>query len=547
MLIGHNIVKYDLYWTNHHWKSNIQPTQVIDTLVMSSLYSPNLEGGHSLEAYGERLRYAKGSYSDWSHLTAAMVEYCLQDCRLTIKVYKALVKKLTGVGFSNRSIEIEHLVAPIIGEQQRNGFEFDKEGALNLYLDLRRQQKELEEKVHLVFPAELVLAGEYKYKVTKDGTPFASYLRHKESYPKLKFNRDRTIYRVFKSETFNIGSPAQRLERLKRHGYAPTKLTKAGNPSVDEDSIVEFAKSSGIPEVQMIADWLVLNGRASMIQTWLDNLGLDNRIHGNVFSCGAQSRRMKHSSPNTANIPRTNAKYGSEVRALWIARPGRVLVGVDAASLEGRMFYHHLVKYVEDEETRKFVWSQVVDGSPHKNNSKELTKAGINCSYEDAKTEYYAFMYGAQDPKLGGILKGDAALGARIRTILGNATPGLAALMDGAQQEWDTMGGLLQTIDGGFVRCPSKRAAVNYKLQPDGAVFMKLALILAHQYLTSTGMDFLFVGNIHDEWQIDTTLEHAEHVGYLCCLAMEEAGKSLGFNVPLAGNYKIGLNWKETH
>ena len=56
-----------------------------------------------------------------------------------------------------------------------------------------------------------------------------------------------------------------------------------------------------------------------------------------------------------------------------------------------------------------------------------------------------------------------------------------------------------------------------------------------------------FVGNIHDEWQIDVPEDNADAVGKAAVEAIIQAGKDYNFVFPLDGEYKIGDNWAETH
>lgn len=546
--VTHNGLKADIPWLNALWNTGIEATKVVDTFVLSQLFDPNLPkpegapsdtGTHSLKSWGIRVNSPKIDFEDWSKFSDEMLTYCFQDVRLTLKVYKALVKNLKKLGFSEQSVELEHLTVPIVANQQRNGFYFDRPAADSLLASLRSQQETLADDIARVYQKRLKSVGSYKYKTRSDGEPYASYLRHIERYPVVTRYDDGT-YECFDYEEFNIGSPAQRTARLLENGYKPTSFTPTGQPKVDEEALVAFAKTSGIKEVRYIAEWLVLEGRANMIQTWLDNLGDDSAIHGNVFTCGAQSRRMKHSSPNTANIPRTNAKYGHECRALWMARPGRCLVGVDAVALEGRMLLH----YLNSDEAWKFF----IEGDPHQSNSDALKAAGLNISRQDGKTYFYGFLYGAGDAKLASMYgSSDPSVGRRIRDILSTNVPGLGDLVDDTQREWRDRNGLLLCIDGGFVRCPSKSACLNYKLQPAGAILMKQALIIADRRLKKARLDYMFVGNIHDEWQLDCKLQHAERIGDICADSIREAGEVLRFNVPQAGDYKIGFNWAETH
>jgi hypothetical protein len=151
---------------------------------------------------------------------------------------------------------------------------------------LRDEEDELGEQYTNFSHQTFLNRSSYRFRKRADGEPYSSYLRHLEQYPKLTFNADETEYTVWDWVEFNIGSPQQRLHKLLSLGFKPTKLTKGGNPSVDEDSLVDFAKASGIKEVQMIADWLVVNGRANMIGTWLNHVGPDSRIHGRCCLAG---------------------------------------------------------------------------------------------------------------------------------------------------------------------------------------------------------------------------------------------------------------------
>ena len=58
--VGHNFLSYDCPMLNRHWGAGIPATRVVDTFVLSQLYNPSYPGGHSLAAWGERLKYKKG-------------------------------------------------------------------------------------------------------------------------------------------------------------------------------------------------------------------------------------------------------------------------------------------------------------------------------------------------------------------------------------------------------------------------------------------------------------------------------------------------------
>lgn len=545
--LGHNAISYDFYNIRRLLGLDINLSRTVDTLVLSYLYDPGLPGGHSLASWGERFRSAKGDFKDFHQFSEEMLSYCRQDVRLTVRVFKALVERMRRIGFSEKSCEIEHEIRAVIDEQEHIGWSFDIPGATSLLSRLQSEQATLEEGIRDLFPSRLEHAGTYDYRTTKTGEPYASYTRHLGQYPKLVHSADGRTYDVFEYRDFNIGSPKQRASRLLELGWEPQQFTPTGQPKVDEESLVAFANESGRPAVQAIADWLVLQGRSSMIGTWLNNVNYDDgRMHGRVFTCGATTRRMTHSGPNTANIPKAKekVKYGIECRRLWRATPGRVQVGYDAKGLEMRMFAEYLKN---DEATRLFL-----EGDPHLANTRNL---GLEDHYRDltVKNAFYAYLYGAQDPKLGQTLRPELAgraareEGKRARTILESGTPGLARLVAEIGKEYESNGGLLRTIDGGFVRCPSPHAALNYKLQSAGAIVMKLAAIISARRIKEQGIDAWLVGSIHDEGQYDCRIEQADTLGALLCLGIRDAGLELGFKVPLDGDYKVGGNWAECH
>jgi len=105
-------------------------------------------------------------------------------------------------------------------------------------------------------------------------------------------------------------------------------------------------------------------------------------------------------------------------------------------------------------------------------------------------------------------------------------------------------------LDGRRLKVRSLHSALNLLLQSAGAIIMKQALVILDETLQETlrvGIDYEFVANVHDEWQIECYPELSEFVGQQAVQAIERAGEVLDFRCPLTGEYKIGRNWAETH
>jgi DNA polymerase-1 len=541
--VGHNILSYDVPSLNRLLDAGISFDRCIDTLVLSILYHPKMPGGHSLEAYGERFKVPKDLFNDFSRFSEPLLDRCVVDVALNLRLFSTLTKKMRAVGFSEKSCWLEHRIRVIINKQQQNGFKFDEQAATGLLAELRQKEQQLAVGIRELFPPVLTEVYHYAKRERADGTPTANYQRHIEQYPKIVDDDDGPGYTAYDWEVFNIGSPKQRLEKLLTLGFVPTKLTKAGKPSIDEDSLVEFAKEIGNDQVQAIADWLVANARGNMVTTWLDAVADDGCIHGRVNSCGAASRRMTHSGPNTANIPSNEATYGEVCRSLWTARMGRVLVGYDAKSAQMRCFAHYLPNPADGERF-------YTDGrDPHQENA-DL----IGIKRKPIKNVFYANMFGAGPPKLAttagrqGSRRELVEFGEWIRAELYRVTPGLEALTKEAQAEFEQSAeGWMRCLDGGYVRCPSKNAALNYRIQPAEAVLMKTASVFIHDRAIERGLDHLKVGDIHDEGQHDVDPRCAQEFGQLCVQAVRDAGEEYNLRVPFDGDFKVGPTWAQTH
>jgi len=503
LIIMHNGINFDAPVLRKNWNITMKKTQVFDTLVTSRLYSPNIENGHSLASWGERLGFAKGDFTDFDGgLTEEMVTYCIQDTLVTQKVFEYLEKEMKD-DFSQESIKLEHDVAIIVAQQERNGFKLDESKAISLLAELKSKLDHIQVEMQNIFPA----------KVTSGRT-------HKTSGKALK-----DIV-----EPFNPGSRKQIAERLMEKGWKPKKRTEKGAVIVDETTL----EGLNFPEAKAIAEYLMLQKRIAQITSWLDALGKDGRVHGRVITNGAVTGRMTHMSPNLAQVPNSGSPYGVECRELWTVEKGYKLVGIDASGLELRMLAH----YMNDDAYT----SEVVSGDIHTANQKA---AGLE-TRNQAKTFIYAFLYGAGSAKIGSVVGGNAKEGQKLIDSFLQNTPKLKELRESiAYTVAET--GWLQGLDGRklFVRSP--HAALNTWLQGAGAIVMKKALVILSGKLQRSKVEHKFVANVHDEWQIECPSDKAEFVGRAGVNAIIEAGVHFNLNCPLNGAYNVGDNWKETH
>ena len=502
-VITHNGIFFDFPVLKKVWGITVKKSQVVDTLVLSRLYNPSLEDGHSLAAWGQRLGFAKGDFTDFDGgLTEEMKKYCIQDTLVTAELYKHLTKEMEN-DFSKESIKLEHEVAIIIAEQERNGFKLNVPEALQLLSELKTKLDAIQVEMATIFPD----------KVTSGRT-------HKTSGKALK-----DIV-----EPFNPGSRKQIAERLQEKGWKPTKRTEKGSVIVDETTL----EGLDFPEAKAIAEYLMLQKRIAQIESWLEAVQSDGRVHGRVITNGAVTGRMTHMSPNMAQVPNSGSPYGHECRNLWTVEKGNKLVGIDASGLELRMLAHYMNDNVYTHE--------VVSGDIHTANQ---TAAGLQ-TRNQAKTFIYAFLYGAGSAKIGSIVGGSAKEGQKLIDSFLRNTPKLKALREKVARIY-AQKGWLPGLDGRKLLVRAEHSALNTLLQGAGAIVMKQAVVLLKKELQREKIWHEFKANVHDEWQIECKEKDADLVGDMGKWAIQEAGIVLNMRCPLDGEFKVGNSWKETH
>jgi DNA polymerase I-like protein with 3'-5' exonuclease and polymerase domains len=527
-LIGHNILSYDLPVLKKLMDVDLMDKNIEDTLVMSRLFNPIRENGHSLKTWGYRVNFVKQEQPlDFNEYTPQMMEYCANDVRLNEIVYLALLKE--GDGFSEESIDLEHRVANIMAQQESNGFKFNEQQATMLLAQLKTKMYEVTDEVQRTFKPRMVDVKLVTPKLKKDGELSKSGLTTEE-YEKLMSSGDYKPFMRQELQEFNLGSRKQIGEYLIDFGWKPKRFTPTGQPIVDEGTL---KKITHIHEAKLIADFLLYQKRIAQVQSWLDALEEDGRVHGSVIPNGTITGRMSHSHPNMAQVPAVYSPFGKECRACWTVDEGNVLLGVDASGLELRMLAH----YMNDEE----YINEVVNGDIHTTNQN---LAGLE-SRDTAKTFIYALVYGAGDEKIGSVVGGNRKQGRELKQRFLTNLPSLKTLKEKVQQA--ARRGFLKGLDGRKIYIRSEHAALNSLLQGGGAIVMKKGLAILANRLQLSSTPYKFVANIHDEWQIEVSECRANKVGQLAVQSIIDAGKHFNMRCPLDGEYKIGGDWSETH
>ena len=489
----------------------------------------------------------KVSHEDWTVLSTAMLRRCSEDVGINESVYIILKADSDGDKWSH-AIEIEHKVRSIINQQENDGVGFNLTLATELTTRLDEQIRALDDDLVPKLPCSVSTYGaEVRKPFLKTGGISKMVSNWNVRYPDFSVLTVGGPFTRIVYEPMNLGSMAQVKEYLlSSAGWQPTEWNyKDGNrtsPKLTEDSYGSISGDLG----RLIKNRYLWSHRKSQIQGWINRLRPDGRLTAGAITCGTNTRRFRHI--NVVNVPKAKeyVYLGTEMRSLFKARRGYSLVGHDAAGLELRMLAH----YMKDADFTEAVCNgREEDGTDIHSLNQRL--AGLP-TRDDAKTFIYAFLYGAGDGKIGQIVGGDAADGAKLKRKFLKNLPALARLIKRVKKA--SKRGWLRGIDGSriFMRRDDRGAVMEHKalntlLQSAGAIVMKESMVLLERERAIHCPRTVKVLDMHDEAQAEVPTEEVDKYMELCVWSIVQAGKDLKLLCPLDATAKKGKNWAETH
>lgn len=601
-IYGHNFIKFDYPALQKVYPTfSLRRDQIRDTMVIAQMRWAHIKdtdfarakglgmpgylcGSHSLEAWGYRLGVHKGEYTDWCKANGIenawaqwrpeMQTYCEGDTATT----KALVLHIRKYGVSPEAVEIEHELAWYLAAQERAGVPFDVEKAYALQAKLAARREEIGAQMRAEFGP--------RYK--KDGPPFTP---KKDIKPRGVVGGAQ--YQKLKLVDFNPSSRPDIIYHLTtRFGWQPTEFTDSGQAELNEKTLKGL--NASIPAVKLLLEYLLVEKRLGQLaegqEAWLRHARTNgpeggaltglHHIHGRIKQNAAITHRASHSSPNLSAVPKVGKAFGEECRELFYVPPIKVpaehqwvLVGADASSLEARCLAHYLARYDGGEYGKL-----LLEGDPHTANRIALGLPGdsplvAKVARDGAKTWFYAWMYGGGDFKLGNLLaflalpdgtrllsppKGGwtkdaiSQLGARVKKQFLKNMPAFGGLIDDVQKATKQKGYVLLP-DGRRAYVRSEHSALNTLLQGAGAIIVKRWIAnyspIVWRELGEPSWRGEWVPLLwsHDETQTGVRRRHEAWLRDLLTSEMVKVGEHFKWRLPLAGEAKTGLNWKDTH
>lgn len=349
---------------------------------------------------------------------------------------------------------------------------------------------------------------------------------------------------------FNINSPKQLGEVLFEELMLPSgKKTKSGW-STNADVLEKLRDKH--PIIGEILEYRMLTKLKS---TYADGLlkviAPDGRIHTNFQMTVTATGRLSSTEPNLQNIP-VRRKLGAQIRKMFVASPGKVLVDADYSQIELRLLAHisgdkaMQEAFLSGEDFHTVTASRVF-GVP----LDEVTPA----LRSRAKAVNFGIVYGISAFSLArdiGVYPSEAK--AYMEAYL-DKYHGVRDYMKSIVEKAKT-DGYVDTLfarrrylpelkSSNFnVRSFGERVALNMPIQGTAADIIKIAMVNVHRRLAKEGLEAKLILQVHDELIVECPDSEAERVKEILTHEMENAAS---LSVPLTVDAHIGHSWAEAH
>ena len=363
-----------------------------------------------------------------------------------------------------------------------------------------------------------------------------------------RIQADEALIYELAGEEFNINS-TQQFGRIlfDKLGLPPVKKTKTGY-STNADVLEKLRDKH--PIVEAVLDYRQL---AKLKSTYVDGLtkviAADGRIHTSFQNTVTATGRLSSTEPNLQNIP-VRTELGAELRKMFVAPAGRVLVDADYSQIELRLLAHiagdeHMIAAFRTGEDIHTVTASQVFGVPPEQVTHEMRRR--------AKAVNFGIVYGISDFSLSqdiGVTRAEAkaymekyfekysGVHAYMTQVVERAkADGYVSTLMG-RRRW-----LPELKSSNFnLRSFGERVALNMPIQGTAADLIKKAMLRVDGRLRREGLEARLVLQVHDELIVECPEGEAEQVQRLLAEEMEHVAE---LAVPLTAEAHAGKSWAE--
>ena len=348
-------------------------------------------------------------------------------------------------------------------------------------------------------------------------------------------------------EEFNINSPKQLgvilFEKLE---LKPVKKTKTGYAT--NADVLEKLRDKH-PIVNFIMEYRQL---AKLKSTYCDGLTAvvnpnTHRIHSVFTQTVTVTGRLSSTEPNLQNIP-TRTELGREIRKMFVAKDGYVLVDADYSQIELRVLAHiandeTMINAFRNNEDIHAVTASQVLGIPLEDVTKEQRSS--------AKAVNFGIVYGigefslAQDLHIS-VKEAKAYIESYLEKYNGVRNY-MESIKEQAKKDGyvKTMLNRIRYIPelkspNYNIRQFGERVALNTPIQGTAADIIKLAMVRVDNRLINEGLKSKLILQVHDELIVEA---HKDEVNKVKQILSEEMQGAMELNVPLKVDMSTGHSW----
>ena len=164
------------------WELDWDNQKVIDTLIMSWMVDYKRQGGHSLGSWGDYFKFPKGDFKEFHQYSQEMLDYCIQDVRLNVKLYNFLFNKCKEIAAKKPlftlGLKTEHRWAYYEMRMRQKGWKFNEHQARITHKKWVERMEEIKAKLEPNLRMRCLDKGELKLRRKKTGGFFASVTKY---------------------------------------------------------------------------------------------------------------------------------------------------------------------------------------------------------------------------------------------------------------------------------------------------------------------------------------------------------------------------------
>ena len=417
-------------------------------------------------------------------------------CSAIGAVYEATAPKLTEWGMDGLLRDMELPLCYVLAQMEENGFRVDGAALRAFGQTLREQIAALEQEIY-------DLAG----------------------------------------EAFNINSPKQLgailFDKLQLPHGKKTKTGWSTNAAILDNLRSEHAVVAKVLEYRHLSK---LN--STYAEGLLKAVDRDGRIRTRFQMTVTATGRLSSSEPNLQNIP-TRTEVGREIRRLFIADEGNVLVDADYSQIELRILAHMAGDTAMQEA---FLSGQDF----HSATAERVFHTEVTPALRSrAKAVNFGIIYGMSAFSLSQDIDVSVAEAKEYMDRYFETYRGVRAYMDDVVERGREKG-YVATLYGRrrplpelnspnhIQRAFGERVALNMPIQGTAADVMKQAMIRVHRALRESQMQARLIMQVHDELIVECPAAEAEAVAALLRREMEDV---VTLSVPLVAEAHWGSDW----